>query len=205
MSSILDAMKRKKEDEGIGRLRYRQARKKKSNLPLKALIISLATLVGLAIISFTVVFAMNIWDNRQAEGLQKNNSEILLQQLRQIVQEEISNKPKQPAIQPTPIIVVMQPTVQPSATPADTSVPAELATPKPLPTQTVKRVEPTPMPASEFDLKVQGIIWNDKKPMAIINGNLREAGDTIDGYTIQSIDKNGIYLDGISGIISPGR
>jgi len=50
-------------------------------------------------------------------------------------------------------------------------------------------------PGSDIgNLKVQGIIWGGRIPQAIINDQVFNVGDTIEGIEILNIDKNGITL-----------
>lgn len=44
-------------------------------------------------------------------------------------------------------------------------------------------------------LRVQGIIWGGKMPQAIINNQVLSVGDRVDGFSILSIDKDGVSLD----------
>ena len=43
-------------------------------------------------------------------------------------------------------------------------------------------------------LSVQGIIWSDANPLAVIEGDLYAQGDTIDQYTISEIRKDGVLI-----------
>ena len=43
-------------------------------------------------------------------------------------------------------------------------------------------------------LSVQGIIWSDANPLAVIEGDLYAPGDTIDQYTIAEIRKDGVTV-----------
>ncbi|MEW6101077.1 MAG: hypothetical protein AB1481_02150 [Candidatus Omnitrophota bacterium] len=43
-------------------------------------------------------------------------------------------------------------------------------------------------------LTVQGVIWGSSRPQAIINGNVVNIGDTVDGAHIINIDKQGVTV-----------
>ena len=43
-------------------------------------------------------------------------------------------------------------------------------------------------------LSVQGIIWSDVHPLAVIEGDLYAPGDTIDQYTIAEIRQDGVLI-----------
>lgn len=55
------------------------------------------------------------------------------------------------------------------------------------------------------NLKIQGLVWNTKKPQAIINDQVFNIGDTIDSWTITSIEKSGISVssENITFVIEP--
>jgi hypothetical protein len=44
------------------------------------------------------------------------------------------------------------------------------------------------------DLFLEGIMWDDRKPMAIINDEIVSAGDKIKGMTVIKIEKNKVIL-----------
>lgn len=44
------------------------------------------------------------------------------------------------------------------------------------------------------DLKVQGMVWNSDMPQAIINNQVFNVGDEIEGAKIVEINKNGVRL-----------
>lgn len=63
-------------------------------------------------------------------------------------------------------------------------------------------------PAVEIDLSnfhVQGMVWNTNKPQAVINNNVVEKGDMIDGAEILEIRRDGVYVlfDGRQYILKP--
>ena len=83
----------------------------------------------------------------------------------------------------TPIIIVVTATSIPTAT----SVP------------TVGVSDPSGV------LKVSGVIWDPQRPMAIVNGVLVEVGDSVGGYTVESIQKDSINVKGWPMNISVAR
>ena len=57
-----------------------------------------------------------------------------------------------------------------------------------------------PMPSLD-KFKVQGVIWGGKFPQAIINNKILGVGDLIEGAEIVSIEKKGITLRMMSGLV----
>lgn len=45
------------------------------------------------------------------------------------------------------------------------------------------------------ELKLQGIIWDENQPNAIINGEIVEKGDQILGYTVHEVRKDRVVLE----------
>jgi hypothetical protein len=86
-------------------------------------------------------------------------------------------------VAPTPIIIVVTATPVPAFTP----------------TPTVSAPDPSGI------LKVSGVIWDPQRPMAIVNSVLVEVGDSVDGYTVESIQKDSINVKGWSQSISVAR
>lgn len=41
----------------------------------------------------------------------------------------------------------------------------------------------------------QGIVWNEKTPLAIINGEVLGIGESVAGFLVKTIDKNSVYLE----------
>ncbi len=52
------------------------------------------------------------------------------------------------------------------------------------------------------NFKVQGVIWGGKFPQAIINNKLLKVGDSIDGFEIVDIEKEGISLSFAGTIVN---
>lgn len=45
-------------------------------------------------------------------------------------------------------------------------------------------------------LHVEGILWDPKEPLAIVNGDIRRQGDEIEGYRIVEIRRDAIVVEG---------
>lgn len=61
----------------------------------------------------------------------------------------------------------------------------------------------TAQPKVDFsDVKVQGIIWGTKMPQAIIDNKVYIVGDKIKDAEIVSIDKEGVNLSTVAGIVN---
>lgn len=48
--------------------------------------------------------------------------------------------------------------------------------------------------AALFDIKLEGIMWDENNPNAVINGGIYEKGDNIGNMTILKIDKQSIVV-----------
>ena len=64
--------------------------------------------------------------------------------------------------------------------------------------------EPTPEPVipktteNPPSVKISGLVWNTERPQAIINNNVYDIGDSIEGWTITNISKDGITIRSIN-------
>ena len=47
----------------------------------------------------------------------------------------------------------------------------------------------------ELPIDLQGIVWSETNPIALIDGEIRRKGDVISGATIESVGRNGIVLE----------
>lgn len=53
----------------------------------------------------------------------------------------------------------------------------------------------------DIDLKISGILWDEKKPSAIISDKIVNEGDTIGKYTVIKIEKESVILnDGVKNV-----
>ena len=75
-------------------------------------------------------------------------------------------------------------------------------TPTPSPTATPKssggasqQVKVQPTPVSLPDLRLDGVFWSPKKPLAIVNHQLLSAGEWIAGARIVQIDRDTVHLN----------
>ena len=59
------------------------------------------------------------------------------------------------------------------------------------PVETVTRVKPT-VPIPQFTLS--GLIWNTKKPAAILNGKIVAVGDQVSSWSVSEITKEGVHV-----------
>jgi len=74
--------------------------------------------------------------------------------------------------------------------------PTPTVTPTPTPKSTGER-RPTarPTPISAPDLRLDGVFWSSKSPLAIINDQMMHTGDWIAGARLVQIDRDVVYLD----------
>lgn len=42
---------------------------------------------------------------------------------------------------------------------------------------------------------LQGIVWNEKTPLAIINGEVIGAGESVAGFLVKTIEENAVHLE----------
>ncbi len=61
-----------------------------------------------------------------------------------------------------------------------------------------KILEPTP---PDLDAEITGLIWNSDRPQAIVNGEVLEIGDEINGMKIVNIQETGIYVKFLQKIL----
>ena len=45
-------------------------------------------------------------------------------------------------------------------------------------------------------LRVEGVLWDPRQPLAIVNGDIRRRGDEVEGYRIVEIRANAIVVEG---------
>jgi len=114
---------------------------------------------------------------------------------------------------PTSITQTPEPTPGPSPTPGPTPTPP-VRTPVTLPAgkpvvPLIPRPTPTPAPfqspvptprrsefqqPEEYSIKLDGVMWNDKNPSALINGQIVGAGQNVDGWTVVKITKEYVEM-----------
>lgn len=104
------------------------------------------------------------------------------------IRKKIPDKTATPKPSPTP-------TPQPTPTPRPTINP-----PTPTPNVTPKATTPSP-PRSEFQrpedygIKLDGVMWDDKNPAALINGQIIGVGQTVDEWILRKITKEYIEIE----------
>lgn len=93
---------------------------------------------------------------------------------------------------PVPVVETPPPVVEKA--PIDET---PLTEPKPAPPPTSAKIpvgrpliRPDPPPV----LKISGLIWDSKRPQAIVNGEIIDVGDTLQKWTVTGISKDGIRL-----------
>lgn len=134
-----------------------------------------------------------------------------LEDIQEIIRAQIAQALPTMTFTPTPIPVV------PTATETVIEKPTPIRTPtavkrtpvaqarKPIPPSSTPTALPKTTPLVEGEesegIVVQGIIWHDTRPMAIVNGALVETGSTVEGHRILKIERDGIVLEGVPGII----
>jgi hypothetical protein len=57
------------------------------------------------------------------------------------------------------------------------------------------RTSPPPPPAQPPAVAVQGMVWGGPRPQALIDGELYEVGDAVQGARIVAIDRNGVTVE----------
>jgi len=66
--------------------------------------------------------------------------------------------------------------------------------PKPEPV-IVKESPPPPAPVEFPRLKLQGIIWNTKDPVAIIDGKSYGVGDSVGGVKVKAVERDRVLVE----------
>lgn len=78
--------------------------------------------------------------------------------------------------------------------PTPTPTPSPTPTPKPSAGDRQQaRVQPTPV--SLPDLRLDGVFWSPKRPLAIVNHQLLHIGEWIAGARVVQIDRDTVYLN----------
>ncbi|MCA9406914.1 MAG: hypothetical protein KC684_10275 [Candidatus Omnitrophica bacterium] len=95
-----------------------------------------------------------------------------------------TGKRRNPFIPQLPVEAELEP---PKPEPAPSPQPRPRPQPAPEPVKPQVK-QPTRMPT----FNITGIVWNSDRPQAIINGSVKDIGDSIDGVEIISIHKEGI-------------
>lgn len=113
--------------------------------------------------------------------------------------------PEKPVIEDTLTHTAQQPSGQgQTTTRRDPDQPRQ--NPKSTPGQTdVGTTPPAPPPPPKPNFRVTGILWNSPRPQAIINGQVIDIGDVVDGYRIESIHPAGIEVSirGVTMTVEP--
>ena len=101
---------------------------------------------------------------------------------------------------------VKQPVVPPAAeTPlAESSVPQRSESPPSL-QATIEEDESTPAEFSDSKEKpvlyLNGIMYNEKQPMAIVNGRLVGIGDSVEGRRVEAVYRDGVRIEGFEQLL----
>jgi hypothetical protein len=126
----------------------------------------------------------------------------------------IQMEPVPTSVKPRPTIITQtpEPTPGPSPTPEPTPTPIHLRrTPsKTAPPVSLRRISTqTPAPPQspvttprrsefqqpeEYSIKLDGVMWDDRNPSALINGQIVGAGQNVDGWTIIKITKEYVEM-----------
>ena len=110
-----------------------------------------------------------------------------------------------PTPKPTPSKTappVRTPVTPPAGKPAVPLIPRPTPTPKPASKQTPAPPQPpVPMPLrsefqqpEEYSIKLDGVMWDDKNPSALINGRIVGTGQNVDGWTVVKITKEYVEM-----------
>ena len=59
----------------------------------------------------------------------------------------------------------------------------------------IDRTAPPPPPAQPPAVTVQGMVWGGPRPQALIDGELYEVGEAVQGARIVAIDRNGVTVE----------
>ena len=108
-----------------------------------------------------------------------------------------------PPPEPTPAAPIEAPPAMPPVTsqPMPASTPAPVLAPPSAPVLAPPSAPvPAPMPKAQPDiserLKVSGIVWSEKEPLAIVNNEMRSVGDIVEGFKIIAITKDSVEVQG---------
>ncbi len=90
-----------------------------------------------------------------------------------------------PRVEPVRPVVAERPVMPPSPPPTE---PPPIMPP-------VQEVLPPPIPEEPLPaINISGLVWNTKRPQAIIDGRIVEIGDMVSGVKIVDIQKGGITV-----------
>jgi len=106
----------------------------------------------------------------------------------------VSNPPGENAAQPTKVAPMEPAPVAVAKPPAPEPVKAPEVTPAPVQAPAVAVATPSVEPAPTF--KLQSIIFDPRRPSAMVNGKLLFIGDRINGLHVVSIRKDSVTLVG---------
>lgn len=65
------------------------------------------------------------------------------------------------------------------------------------PTEPVERQDTTAvrvLTTGGATLKLEGIVWSETRPLAVLNGRIAGAGEVVDGFTILSVQQESIEV-----------
>lgn len=64
---------------------------------------------------------------------------------------------------------------------------------------------PVPPPVPKPNFRISGLIWNSPRPQVIINGQVLDIGDEIQGFRIESINQTGVDVSirGVTLTVEP--
>lgn len=107
-------------------------------------------------------------------------------------------EPESPVLKLSSIPIATQtPSPTPSLTPTPSPTPTETPTPTPTPTPSPT---PTPFPSrfqnpEDYGLKIDGVMWDENKPEAVINSEIVSEGSVINGFKIKKITRESIEME----------
>ena len=203
-------------------------RQKTGQSPIPRLVIGcLALLIlALAVISIGVVLYLKA-DRRDVLGQGRKQAKAEVSQAGNVPAEEkpgipsynIATPTPSPSPEPTRLLVSFLPMIENTPTPPPTPSPEPTPEPTPSPSLTpVVTASPTPVPDAtraikrvlpksssgfyqpeDFDLRIEGVMWNEENPMALINDEILGVGQKVGELTITEITRKYIEMqqDGI--------
>ncbi|MCA9404793.1 MAG: hypothetical protein KC897_13475, partial [Candidatus Omnitrophica bacterium] len=64
---------------------------------------------------------------------------------------------------------------------------------------------PAPPPIPKPNFRITGLIWNSPRPQVIINGEVLDIGDEVQGFRIEDINKTGVDVSirGVTQTVEP--
>ncbi len=180
-------------------------------------------ILGICIVAISLVFYLRSGryprQSRQPSTLQRDSASAESIGAKKSLESSIRGAvkaTKTPEPEPTRILLVIAPVSTPTPLPTHTVPPTPTYTPAPTPS-----ISPAPTPSTvvkktppgrkvsqrplyerpeDFGIKLGGVMWDEKNPVALINDKITEVGQGVDDMLVKKITKTYVEIekDGVS-------